>query len=211
MMVDISMKKAGVIYVIFVMIVAGAYYLSLSSQDEFLRDNRWVSDNAALNLVLENEVTLLYTSQSTEMRQKLPTEYRIGNNTTSIPIDNEEGFLSALDEFKNAADQSKVTSEEVDAYFEGVVSDYYYDEFQYTAAITTINLELIMEYLTILGPNIPPVISSTEDVFVTLHAVSIIKNNIWRVVFLVEEDMDGNYFVPDTSLERYFNYEPVEQ
>jgi len=210
-MIDISMKRAGAIYVIFVMIVAGAYYFSLSSQDEFLRDNRWVSDNSALNLVLENEVTLLYTFQNSEMRQKLPTEYRIGNSTTSIPIDNEGAFLTALEDFKEAATGGVISNEEVEAYFEGVTSDYYYDEFQYTAAITTIDLELIREFLTILGPNIPPVISGTEDVFVRLHAVSIIKNNIWRVMFLVEEDVDGNYFVPEVSLERYFDYELEEQ
>jgi len=208
-MAEITIKKAGIIYIAIVLVILTGYYVSLSSQDEFLRDNRWISDKAALNLVLENEVTLMYTYQYPEIRQKLPTEYRIGNNTTSIPLDDEQAFLDSLDEFKESIDITKISQEEIDAYFDGVVEKYYYDEFQYTAAVTTIDLELIIEHLTQLGPNIPPIVSETENVTVRLHALSIVQNNIWKVKFLVEEDLDGNYYAADEALMRYFDYEPV--
>jgi len=207
-MSEITIKKAGIIYIAVVLVILLGYYFSLSSQDEFIRDNRWVSDSSALNLVLENEVTLMYTYQYPEIRQRLPTEYRISNNTVSVPLEDEEAFLSALEDFQVPIDPEKVPPEDVNSYFNDIKDKYYYDEFQYTAAITTIDLELIIEHLTRLGPNIPPIITETEDIIIRLHAISIIQNNVWRVKFLVEEDLDGNYIASDEALMRYFDYEP---
>ncbi|MBN1786003.1 MAG: hypothetical protein JW825_03290 [Candidatus Methanofastidiosa archaeon] len=207
-MVEINIRKVGAIYVALVLVVLLAYYYSLPSQDEFIRDNRWLSDKSALNLVLENEVTLMYTYEYAEIREKLPTGYRIGNNTVSIPLDSEQDFLDQLEIFKASIDTAKIPQEEIDAYFGDVIEKYYYDEFQYTSAITTIDLQLIIEHLTKIAPNIPPIISSTENVEIRLHAISIIQNNVWRVKFLVEEDIDGNFFAPDEALMRYFGYEP---
>jgi hypothetical protein len=207
-MQEITIKKAGIIYIAVVLAIAIGYYASLSSQDEFIRDNRWLSDKAALNLVLENEVTLMYTYQFPEIRERLPKEYRIGDNTVSIPLEDEQAFLEVLEAYKATIETEKIPQEEIDAYFETVKEQYYYDEFQYTAAVTTIDLELIVEHLTIIAPNIPPIISETEYVNVRLHALSIIQKGVWKVKFLVEEDIDGNYVASDEALMRYFDYEP---
>ncbi|HOP08804.1 MAG TPA: hypothetical protein PK718_03955 [Candidatus Methanofastidiosa archaeon] len=207
-MKEITIKKAGIIYIALVLVIFVGYYYSLSSQDEFIRDNRWTSDKSALNLVLENEITLIYTYEYTEIRTDFPTEYRIGNNTTSIPLEDEQAFLDVIDEYKSTIDTEKVSQEEIDAYFDSVIDLYHYDEFQYTAAVTTINVELIVEHLQVLGPNIPSIVVGTEEISFTVHALSIIQNDIWKVKFLVEEDLDGNYIAPDEALMRYFDYEP---
>jgi len=207
-MIDISMKKAGAIYVVVILAIAGAYYYSLDSQDTFIRDTRWVSDKSALNLVMENAITGIFTYETTEIREKFPKGYKIGNSVNSIPIDDQEEFLDALSLFKQSVDPSKISQSEIDSYFQEIGGKYYYDEFQYTAAITTIDLELIIEHLKILSPSIPPIVVSTEIKEIKLKAISIVENNIWKVKMIVVDQEDGSYAAPDESLARFFGYEP---
>ncbi len=207
-MIDISMKKAGAIYVVVILAIAGLYYYSLDSQDTFIRDTRWVSDNSALNLVMENAITGIFTYETTEIREKFPKGYKIGNSVNSIPIDNQEEFLDKLIMFKQAVDSSKVSQNEIDSCFQKIEDKYYYDEFQYTAAITTIDLKLIIEHLKILSPSIPPIIVSTENKELKLKAISIVENDIWKVKMVVVEQEDGSYVTSDEILVRFFGYEP---
>ncbi|MHC1599004.1 MAG: hypothetical protein ACXQS3_01035 [Candidatus Methanofastidiosia archaeon] len=207
-MIDISMKKAGAIYVVVILAIAGAYYYSLDSQDTFIRDTRWVSDKSALNLVMENAITGIFTYETTEIREKFPKGYKIGNSVNSIPIDDQEEFLDELSLFKQSVDPSKISQSEIDSYFQEIGGKYYYDEFQYTAAITTIDLELIIEHLKILSPSIPPIVVSTEIKEIKLKAISIVENNIWKVKMVVVDQEDGSYAAPDESLVRFFGYEP---
>lgn len=207
-MIDISMKKAGAIYVVVILAIAGLYYYSLDSQDTFIRDTRWVSDESALNLVMENAITGIFTYETTEIREKFPKGYKIGNSVDSIPIDDQEEFLDKLIIFKQAVDLSKISQIEINSYFQELEDKYYYDEFQYTAAITTIDLKLIIEHLKILSPSIPPIIVSTENKELKLKAISIVEKNIWKVKMVVVEQEDGSYATPDEILARFFGYEP---
>ncbi|MHC1605543.1 MAG: hypothetical protein ACXQTP_06220 [Candidatus Methanofastidiosia archaeon] len=206
-MVNFTIKKAGMLYVIIVLFIAGTYYYSLPSQDVFLRDIRWVSDRTALNLIMETEIPALFSYETEDIREKLPKEYRISQHTNSIPVDNTKEFEKYLEDFKEAVDTQKIPLENIEDYFAQTLEEYYYDELQYSAAITTIELQLVIEHLQWLSPSIPPIVVDTEYKELTVKTISILKNNVWRVKMVVIVNDDGEWTVPDEALVKYLGME----
>ncbi|MCC7568550.1 MAG: hypothetical protein KO463_02915 [Candidatus Methanofastidiosa archaeon] len=207
---DMTIRKAGIAFAAILILIFGAYYATLPSQDAFLRDIRWVSDKSALNLSLENEINAIFTYETPEIRERLPKNYRVGNNIVSFPIENEEEYLEEVLRFKDAVIATgEVPIEDVDAYFDTLTQSYVLDELQYTAALTRVDLRLQIEYLQRLSPNIPPIVVSTELVDRTIYALSIRTKGAWRVRMLLEVAVDGSELAPVEALVRYLGIEPT--
>jgi hypothetical protein len=203
---DFTIRKAGLAFALLVIIIFGGYYATLSSQDTFLRDNRWVSDRSALNLVLENEVNAIFTFESDEIREKLPKDYKTGDNITSIPLDNTEELMEQIERFKDAIPLEYVTQEDVDAYFNSVAALYVYDDLQYNAALSTVVLRLQIDHLQRLGPNIPPIVVSTETVERMFYVLSVTENGTWKAKMFIE-DLEAGLEAPIEALVRYMDVE----
>jgi hypothetical protein len=160
---ELTIRKAGIAFAAILKLLFGAYYATLPSQDTFLRDIRWVSDKSALNLSLENEVNAIFTYETPDIRERLPKDFRVGNNIVSFPIESEEEYLGEVQRFKDAVLASgEGPVEDVDAYFDSLMQSYVHNELQYTAALTRVDLRLQIDYLQRLSPNIPPIVVSTE-------------------------------------------------
>jgi hypothetical protein len=207
---ELTIRKAGIAFAAILILLFGAYYATLPSQDTFLRDIRWVSDKSALNLSLENEVNAIFTYETPDIRERLPKDYRVGNNIVSFPIESEEEYLGEVQRFKDAVLASgEVPVEDVDAYFDSLMQSYVHNELQYTAALTRVDLRLQIDYLQRLSPNIPPIVVSTELVDRTIYALSIKSAGSWRVRMLLEVAVDGSELAPVEALVRYLGIEPI--
>ncbi len=203
---DFTIRKAGLTFAILVVLIFGGYYATLSSQDTFLRENRWVSDRSALNLVLENEINAIFTFEAENIREKLPNDYKAGDNIISVPLSNAEELQEQIERFKAAVPLDTITQEEVDAYFESIEAMYVYDELQYDAALSTVQLRLQIDHLQKLSPNIPPIVVSTETVERTFYVLSVTNNGTWRAKMFIE-DLDIGLEAPIEALVRYLGVE----
>jgi hypothetical protein len=201
------LKRAGIIFVILVIAIASGYYYSLPSQDEFLRDNRWLSDRSALNLLMETECSVVFTYQTEDDRIKLPDGYKIGNHITSEPLEDRAALEETIQPFITALEKTKATQAQIDEWRQEVFDDYEYDELQYTAAVSTIELQLTVEHIRVINPNIPPIVVSTETVQKTVQTISVMRNNVWRAEMMIFLEEDGSYSVPPVALERYVGVE----
>ena len=204
---EITLKRAGIIFVVTVIAIASGYYYSLPTQDEFLRDNRWLSDRSSLNLLMETECSLVFTYQEDDVRYRPPTGYNISNHTISVPLENEAALEEAILPFIEALETTKATQADIDQWHQKLFDDYEYDELQYTAAVSTIELQITVDHLRIINPNIPPIITSTETVYKTVRAVSVLRNNVWRAEMMMIVEDDGSFSVPPIALERYAGIE----
>gem|GEM_PF-2355520 len=204
---EITLKRAGIIFVVAVIAIASGYYYSLPTQDEFLRDNRWLSDSSSLNLLMETECTLIFTYQEGNVRYRPPTGYKIGNHITSEPLEDEVALEEKVIPFIEALETTKATQADIDEWRQQLFEDYEYDELQYTAAVSTIELQITVEHLRIINPNIPPIITSTETVYKTIRAISVLRNNVWRTEMMIIVEDDGSFSVPPIALERYVGVE----
>lgn len=204
---DFTIRKAGLTFAVLVILVSGGYYATLSSQDTFLRENRWVSDSSALVLVLENEVNAIFTYEDAEIREKLPNDYKVANNITSEPLATTEDLLVQIERFKDAVPLDTLTQEEVDAYFGEVESLYVYDELQYNAAVSTISLRLQIDHLQKLGPNIPAIVVSTEVVERTMYVLSVTEKGTWKAKMFIEDLGTDGLEAPVEALSRYLDIE----
>ncbi len=203
---DFTIRKAGLTFVVLVILIFGGYYATLSSQDTFLRENRWVSDKSTLMLVLENEINAIFTFETEDMREKLPNNYKAVDNITSIPLADADELQEQIDRFKAAIPLDVVTQEQVDAYFGAIEEAYVYDELQYNAALSIVELRLQIDHLQKLAPNIPPIVISTETVERTFYVLSVTNNGTWRSKMFIE-DLDTGLEAPIEALVRYFGLE----
>lgn len=159
---------------------------------------------------MENEVNAIFTYETPDIRERLPKDYRVGNNIVSFPIESEEEYLGEVQRFKDAVLASgEVPVEDVDAYFDSLMQSYVHNELQYTAALTRVDLRLQIDYLQRLSPNIPPIVVSTELVDRTIYALSIKSAGSWRVRMLLEVAVDGSELAPVEALVRYLGIEPI--
>ena len=203
---DFTIRKAGLTFVVLVILIFGGYYATLSSQDTFLRENRWVSDKSTLMLVLENEINAIFTFETEDMRERLPNNYKAVDNITSIPLSDADELQEQIDRFKAAIPLDVVTQEQVDAYFGAIEEAYVYDELQYNAALSIVELRLQIDHLQKLAPNIPPIVISTETVERTFYVLSVTNNGTWRSKMFIE-DLDTGLEAPIEALVRYFGLE----
>lgn len=200
---EITIKKAGLIYVVVVLALAGAYFSTLSPQEDFLRDLRWVSDKSAINLATETDATALYVYTTADEKVFLSKGYKIINNIIPEPIGSQEEYTETLEKFRQAAlDNTSMDAASVNGYFQGLAAAYTDSETQYNAAIVDVRMELTIQRLEKLAPNIPPIVVETQQKTVEAHALAVNIDDLWRVKMFGEIDGDG-YVVTDLALERY--------
>lgn len=207
MKMEITLKRAGIIYVIVVIAVAGIFYASLSSQDEFIRDNRWLSDKSSLSTLVTQECTTVFTYKNEDTTVRLPTNYKIGNHIISEPLEDEAAFDEAIQPFIQAIQSSQATQQDLEEWQQQIFQDYRYDELQYTAALSNIELELTIEETRVINPNIPPIVVSTDTVQKTVRTISVMYGNVWHTEMMIVVEEDGSYSVPPIALERYLGIE----
>lgn len=195
---ELGFEKAFIIYVLILISISGAYYLTLPEQGPILREEGWSTDKSVLRGRTSSELMNAYSIDN-ETRGVYLVQESLEYNISRITEETE--LSSLINTLKNAAPEENRTK--TNEYYDSFLNKTLFTETSYLFALSDFNnVTLVKEDREVVpGGTVPIVMNKTKtkvDAIVVMHKGN---NGSWDVIGIAHKE-EGEYISPKYVFDR---------